>query len=86
MRDRTTEMKHVYGQTFDLTAFDDQNENAFMQSNGGLPPQAHGTDALYRPRRGQSGRPGGRLAGLETIYMTKIPKLKPAMNMTVAQS
>ena len=30
MRDRTTEMKHVYGQTFDLTAFDDQADNAMM--------------------------------------------------------
>ena len=26
------------------------------------------------------------MAGLETIYMNKIPKLKPAMNMTVTQS
>ena len=24
------------------------------------------------------------MAGLETIYMTKIPKLKPAMNMNVS--
>jgi len=34
MRDRTTEMKHVYGQTFDLTAFDnDQTDPALNQSN-----------------------------------------------------
>jgi len=33
MRDRTNEMKHVYGQTFDLTAFDDQADPALNQSN-----------------------------------------------------
>ncbi len=53
-----------------------------MQTHG----QTQNQESIYRPRRGQSGRPGGRLAGLETIYMTKIPKLKPAMNMTVSQS
>ena len=44
------------------------------------------SQSYNRQRRGQSGRPGGRVAGLETIYMTKIPKLKPAMNMNVSQS
>ena len=39
----------------------------------------------YRQKRGYSGRPG-RVAGLETIYLTKIPKIKPPMNMNVSQS
>ena len=79
MRDRSSDMRVIYGQTADLSAFDDQE-----LAHGVSPMNA--TGQLHQQRRGQSGRPGGRMAGLETIYLTKVPKLKPPMNMNVTAS
>ena len=88
MRDRTDDLRKVYGQAADLTEFERQHQE-MLQSHGmpkGNFNTADQSQSYNRQRRGQSGRPGGRVAGLETIYMTKIPKLKPAMNMNVSQS
>lgn len=38
-------------------------------------------------KRGASSRPGansGRVSGLENIYMNKMPKLKPPMNLSTS--
>lgn len=83
LRERTEDIKKVYSNVNDLSGF----ENPLMFSQG--PPQATLTamkDAHKSLRRGQSGRSGGRMAGLESIYMTKVPKAKQALNLGSSQS
>ena len=75
LRDRrTADLKVIYGHSGDMAAFEDHDSNGLNAAAEGL---------QQRPRRGFSGTAGGRLASLESIYMTKIPKLKPPMNMNV---
>lgn len=82
LRERTDEIKKVYSNVGDLSGFD----NPLMFSHG--PPHQESLTAMKEAhksmRRGQSGRSGGRMAGLESIYMTKVPKAtrQAAMNMS----
>jgi len=87
MRDNSNDLRKVYGQGADMTGFESlPHDMQYQHGAGGSRGGAFNTtDPGGRPKRGQSGRPGGRIAGLETIYLTKIPKLKPSMNMTVGQ-
>lgn len=78
------ELQKVYGQATDLSGFESMPHDLQYSQGGTRANNFNTTDPGGRPKRGQSGRPGGRIAGLETIYLTKIPKLKPAMNMNVS--
>lgn len=93
LRDRTDDLRKVYGQATDLTEFERQQlEASQIQSNQAYIVKRANFNTTdpgmleNRQKRGRSGRADGRLAGLETIYMSKIPKLKPSMNMNVTQS
>jgi len=74
-RDRTADLKMVYGQTGHLSAFEEQVPAGRAHQN-----EINAADEMHKPRRGLSGKPTGRLSGLETIYLTKIPKLRPTIN------
>lgn len=79
---REANLRRVYGSNYKFQTAQDEHGNDMLQSHGPPARKVH-QEVDYHTRRGQSGRPGGRLEGLETIYMSKIPKLKPSMNMNV---